>query len=261
MPLVPRIRLAKHVRRACKAHAFVEDCPCGCEGYFVFARNERTDEVFLAFGEQRDADRFEVISLGPAQGLTAVHEAAPDPHTWAVVGRVMDVLVESDGAAVEVVAQVVELRPTEAEEEEEKPKKRAQHRSERSEEKVPGGTSGGTDMITLTEVESEQLDRVLTRYLGEARAGLTPSEQSEVRRLIRGFACKEAAADAEISTETVRARRKRIYRKLGTDGAHAFLSEMLALAFTIMAEDSGRKSGASNTVASNTATAPGGVRG
>ncbi|MGC3998623.1 MAG: LuxR C-terminal-related transcriptional regulator [Anaeromyxobacter sp.] len=48
---------------------------------------------------------------------------------------------------------------------------------------------------------------------------LTPAERSEVLRLAQGFACKDSAAAANVSPETIRARRKRIYRKLDVPGS------------------------------------------
>ena len=39
---------------------------------------------------------------------------------------------------------------------------------------------------------------------------LTPAERAEVLRMAQGFACKDSAAAANVSPETIRARRKRI---------------------------------------------------
>ena len=46
-------------------------------------------------------------------------------------------------------------------------------------------------------------------------ADLTPAERSEAMSMAQGLACKDSAAAACLSTETVRACRKRIYAKLG----------------------------------------------
>ena len=58
---------------------------------------------------------------------------------------------------------------------------------------------------------------------------LTPAERAELLRIAQGFACKDSASSANVSPETIRARRKRIYRKLGVGGANEALSSLLAL--------------------------------
>jgi DNA-binding CsgD family transcriptional regulator len=63
---------------------------------------------------------------------------------------------------------------------------------------------------------------------------LTPAERSEVLRLAQGFACKDSAAAAGVSPETIRARRKRIYRKLGMPGANELTSSILALSLKML---------------------------
>jgi DNA-binding CsgD family transcriptional regulator len=67
---------------------------------------------------------------------------------------------------------------------------------------------------------------------------LTPSERTEVLRLAQGFACKDSAAVGNVSPETVRARRKRIYRKLGVGGANDVISALLASSLRMLAERS-----------------------
>src|SRR5512141_2346490 len=73
---------------------------------------------------------------------------------------------------------------------------------------------------------------ILTRIANSVTDGnnLTPAERAEVLRIARGFACKDSAASANVSPETVRARRKRIYRKLRVAGAGEVLSSLLAAA-------------------------------
>jgi DNA-binding CsgD family transcriptional regulator len=56
---------------------------------------------------------------------------------------------------------------------------------------------------------------------------LTPAERSEVLRMAQGFACKDSAAAANVSPETIRARRKRIYRKLHLAGSSELISTLL----------------------------------
>jgi hypothetical protein len=54
--------------------------------------------------------------------------------------------------------------------------------------------------------------------------------------MAQGFACKDSAAGANVSPETIRARRKRIYRKLDLGGAGELISEMLALSLQMLAK-------------------------
>ncbi len=75
----------------------------------------------------------------------------------------------------------------------------------------------------MPRMDPEYLSRVLSRVTGYAQ--LTPAERAEAARIAQGFACKESADDAHVAPETIRARRKRIYRKLGIGGS----GELLAL--------------------------------
>ena len=65
---------------------------------------------------------------------------------------------------------------------------------------------------------------------------LTPAERAEVLRVGQGFACKDSAAAASVSPETIRARRKRIYRKLNVAGSGELISSMLALSLKMLIE-------------------------
>jgi DNA-binding CsgD family transcriptional regulator len=64
---------------------------------------------------------------------------------------------------------------------------------------------------------------------------LTPAERSEVLRIAQGYACKDSAAAANVSPETVRARRKRIYRKTDVAGSGELISALLALSLRMLA--------------------------
>jgi len=64
---------------------------------------------------------------------------------------------------------------------------------------------------------------------------LTPAERAEVLRIAQGYACKDSAAAAGIASETVRARRKRIYRKFDVPGSSELISQMLALSLAMLA--------------------------
>lgn len=66
-------------------------------------------------------------------------------------------------------------------------------------------------------------------------SALTPSERAEILRIAEGLGCKDSAAAASVSPETIRARRKRIYRKLDAPGASELLASMLALSLGMLA--------------------------
>ncbi len=65
---------------------------------------------------------------------------------------------------------------------------------------------------------------------------LTPAERAEVLRIAQGFACKDSAAAASVSPETIRARRKRIYRKMDVAGSGELISALLALSLGMLAK-------------------------
>jgi DNA-binding CsgD family transcriptional regulator len=78
---------------------------------------------------------------------------------------------------------------------------------------------------------------VLVPFTAKALEGksLTPAERAEVLRIAQGFACKDSAQAANISPETIRARRKRIYRKLQLAGSGELISSLLALSLRMLA--------------------------
>ncbi|HZZ84858.1 MAG TPA: helix-turn-helix transcriptional regulator [Anaeromyxobacteraceae bacterium] len=65
---------------------------------------------------------------------------------------------------------------------------------------------------------------------------LTPAERAEVLRMAQGFACKDSAAAAGVSPETIRARRKRIYRKIDASGAGELIARLLSLSLKMLAK-------------------------
>src|SRR5512141_1022235 len=79
---------------------------------------------------------------------------------------------------------------------------------------------------------------ILTPFAAKFMEGtnLTPADRSEVLRLAQGFACKDSAAAAGVSPETIRARRKRIYRKLDVPGSGELISALLALSLQMLAK-------------------------
>ena len=86
----------------------------------------------------------------------------------------------------------------------------------------------------MPHIDIEILSPVTAKYL-EGRS-LTPAERAEVLRLAQGFACKDSAAAASVSPETIRARRKRIYRKLDVAGSGELISELLATSLKMLAQ-------------------------
>ncbi len=84
-----------------------------------------------------------------------------------------------------------------------------------------------------------QIDiEILTPFAAKFMEGttLTPAERAEVLRIAQGFACKDSAAAAGVSPETIRARRKRIYRKLDVPGSGELLASLLALSLRMLAK-------------------------
>ena len=65
---------------------------------------------------------------------------------------------------------------------------------------------------------------------------LTPAERSEVLRMAQGLTCKDSAAAANVSPETIRARRKRIYRKLDVPGSGELLATLLSLSLKMLSK-------------------------
>ncbi len=80
---------------------------------------------------------------------------------------------------------------------------------------------------------SRTLDPLVTHLAG--RHSLTPGERAEVTRIAQGFACKDSANEANVSPETIRARRKRIYRKLELGGANDVIAALLAISLRLLA--------------------------
>ena|SRR5690242_21765766 len=84
-----------------------------------------------------------------------------------------------------------------------------------------------------------QIDiEILTPFAAKFMEGttLTPAERAEVLRIAQGFACKDSAAAAGISPETIRARRKRIYRKLDLSGSGELISTLLTMSLQMLAK-------------------------
>jgi DNA-binding CsgD family transcriptional regulator len=76
---------------------------------------------------------------------------------------------------------------------------------------------------------------LLTEKYLESAPALTSAERREVVHLAQGFACKESAAADGRAAETIRARRKRIYFKLGMAASRELVSSLLALSLQMLA--------------------------
>jgi DNA-binding CsgD family transcriptional regulator len=81
--------------------------------------------------------------------------------------------------------------------------------------------------------DPDTLHSVVARFIDGRK--LTPSERAEVLRIAQGFACKDSAAAAGVSPETIRARRKRIYRKTDVAGSGVLIATMLKMSLDMLA--------------------------
>ena len=86
----------------------------------------------------------------------------------------------------------------------------------------------------MPHIDVEILAPFTAKYLEGST--LTPAERAEVLRMAQGFACKDSAAAAGVSPETIRARRKRIYRKLDVPGSGELLASLLSLSLKMLAK-------------------------
>jgi DNA-binding CsgD family transcriptional regulator len=86
----------------------------------------------------------------------------------------------------------------------------------------------------MPQIDIEILSPFAARFLEGTT--LTPAERAEVLRIAQGFACKDSAAAAGVSPETIRARRKRIYRKLDVPGSGELLASLLSLSLKMLAK-------------------------
>ena len=85
----------------------------------------------------------------------------------------------------------------------------------------------------MAQINIDVLTPFAARYMHGS--SLTPAERAEVLRIAQGFACKDSAAAANVSPETIRARRKRIYRKVDVAGSGVLIASMLKLALDMLA--------------------------
>ncbi|MHB1843550.1 MAG: helix-turn-helix transcriptional regulator [Deltaproteobacteria bacterium] len=86
----------------------------------------------------------------------------------------------------------------------------------------------GTRLLWLEELAEARLERKLELFAQEHR--LTQAERAALQDIARGLSAKESALRLSLSPETVRARRKRIFRKVDADGCGAVMAQLLGSA-------------------------------
>ncbi len=83
----------------------------------------------------------------------------------------------------------------------------------------------GIRLFVLGESYESRIGRVLDAYAG--RHHLTVAERAALAHVAEGLSAKVSAGMLHLSPETVRARRKRIFRKVNADGCGAILAQLL----------------------------------
>ena len=84
--------------------------------------------------------------------------------------------------------------------------------------------SDGTRVVGVAEGDGARISRLLRRFAEAHR--LTPAERAALIDIAAGASAKESAQRLSLSPETVRARRKRIFRKAGVDGCGSILARL-----------------------------------
>lgn len=82
----------------------------------------------------------------------------------------------------------------------------------------------GMQVVTARLAPGTRLEQLIDKLV--RRYGLSASEHKELRHLARGLAIKDSARELGLSPETVRVRRKRVYRKMGLGGHEALLARI-----------------------------------
>jgi DNA-binding CsgD family transcriptional regulator len=85
------------------------------------------------------------------------------------------------------------------------------------------------------QIDMDALVRVAQKLVERADPALTRAERAEVLRIAQGVACKDSATASNVSAETIRSRRKHIYRKLGIPATGEIQSALLALSLEMIA--------------------------
>lgn len=89
------------------------------------------------------------------------------------------------------------------------------------------------DDVLVAKLRDEYVEQMLRNHKDGHR--LTTAERAEVHLMAAGLCVKDSAQASGISPETVRARRKRIYRKLNFEGAHCVMQSVLFLTLNKLA--------------------------
>lgn len=84
-------------------------------------------------------------------------------------------------------------------------------------------------------IDPELLSSLVARYLARKGNVLSPAERTEAIRIAQSISCKASAQASGISYETIRARRKRMYRKLGVSGSTELVSSLLLVSLGLLA--------------------------
>lgn len=87
--------------------------------------------------------------------------------------------------------------------------------------------------VLIEKMRSEMVEAWLKNHPDAQK--LTAAERGEIHSMAAGMCVRDSAKAADISLETVRARRKRIYRKLNLEGAHSVMQELLAISLNRLA--------------------------
>lgn len=86
----------------------------------------------------------------------------------------------------------------------------------------------------MARMDLELLARVADAFIDRRDAHLSPGERRELFAIAQALSCKESANALGVCYETVRARRKRVYRKLGLAGAGEVTSWLLRVTLEIL---------------------------
>ena len=86
----------------------------------------------------------------------------------------------------------------------------------------------------MDRIDIDILQPFAARFL--ERTPLTRAERAEMLRMAQGLRCKDSASAAGLSPETIRSRRKRIYRKLEVPGAAEVGARLLAFSLNMLSK-------------------------
>jgi DNA-binding CsgD family transcriptional regulator len=96
----------------------------------------------------------------------------------------------------------------------------------------------------MPHIDDELLQLLNAKFLAYRGNVLSPAERTEVTRIAQGLSCDASAGVGGVSRETIRARRKGIYRKLHVSGAHELLSCLLQVSLGMLMNPEQAREGA-----------------